>query len=62
MDHNGNNGLLAVLCSTFLYLLSLFSVQAWASVAAIFAGVAAGCYNGYKFIIMLKERRKRKKS
>jgi len=59
---NGNSGLLMTVGSTLLYVISRLTVSDLASMAAIFAGLAAGLYNGYKFIELLKEKKKNKKS
>lgn len=63
MDHNhsGNGGLLMMVCSAFLYILSIFTLSQWAASATIFAALATGCYNGYKLILLYKQRRKNPK-
>lgn len=62
MNHQTDlDGLAAVLISVFLYVFSIMTSAEWASIMAIFAGFSAGCYNGYKFIVMIRNNRAKKK-
>lgn len=64
MDNNttdGHAGIFMLLGNILLYIVATLSLQEWAAIATIFAAVAAGCYNGYKFIMMLKNRKRKKR-
>jgi hypothetical protein len=62
MDQNPEmDGVAALLLTFFLYVFSLMTAAEWASVMAIFAGLSAGLYNGYKFILMFRNNRRKKK-
>lgn len=62
MNHfdNGDstNSVGMALVTMFLYILTTLTVQDWAGVAAILAGVSTAAFNGYKFIKLLKNKKK----
>lgn len=43
--NNDNGGILMLVGSVFLYAISRFTVQEWASFATIFAALATGAYH-----------------
>lgn len=59
-NYDSQTGILMTLGTFFLYIVGLLSVSEWASVAAIFAGLMAGGFNGYKLWMIIKSRKKPK--
>lgn len=66
MEHlqqdGSHKGILMTLGTVLLYIFSKMTVQEWAGIAAIAAGLSTAAFNGYKFILLIKHNRKNKKN
>lgn len=57
-ENNGHGSIYMTIGTVFIYLLSVFTVQQWAAVATIFAGVATGGFTLYKWWRLYKNKSK----
>ena len=55
---NGNGNILATIGVVFLYVLNVITVQQWAAIATIFAGLTTGGFTLYKWYLTFKKNKK----
>lgn len=59
-DGTTQTGIILSLLTIMLYVLSILSLQQWAAIGAMLAGFTTATFNGYKFYLLIKGRKKRK--
>ena len=58
-ETNGHGSIYMTIGTVFIYLLSIWTVQQWAAVATIFAGLSTGAFTLYKWWRLYKDKNRK---